>query len=308
MRALVGDRRLDVGARTAALLDAARERVEPPHAVQLVGAADLRGVERAAQHARSTRRRSCSGTGNGWPSLPPCANEKRAGSSKRVGVPCTTSATSASDCSVRGPSCSSSSNEAKSRSSRSWRQRQHRAEPPLVDVAGAHVVVRRHLQPADARPACAPGSSRRSPAAPRCAGGARRSTRFRIVPAASPTMAVCGSAVKSRHRRRVPVIAAGQAARLVHALLHDRPLAVGGHHERVQVDLEAVGDGVVVDARGQAAGADQRVAVEAGATGDVAQLVAACGANAGRGRRRCRCPARARAGSGPSSARPSPTS
>jgi hypothetical protein len=40
----------------------------------------------------------------------------------------------------------------------------------------------------------------------------------------------------------------------------------------VQVDLEAVGDRVVIDARGQAARSYQRVAVEAGAIGDRAQL------------------------------------
>ena len=44
-------------------------------------------------------------------------------------------------------------------------------------------------------------------------------------------------------------------------------------HEAVQVDLEAVGDGVVVDARREPAGAHQRVAVEADAIGDRAQLV-----------------------------------
>ena len=43
--------------------------------------------------------------------------------------------------------------------------------------------------------------------------------------------------------------------------------------ERVQIDLEAVGDGVVVDARGQAAGAHQRLAVEAAPFGNGAQLV-----------------------------------
>ena len=72
-------------------------------------------VERAAQHGdglvvRLERHRE------GWPSLPPCAKEKRAGSEKRAGAPCTTSATSASDCRVRGPRFSSSSRDAKSRS------------------------------------------------------------------------------------------------------------------------------------------------------------------------------------------------
>ena len=41
----------------------------------------------------------------------------------------------------------------------------------------------------------------------------------------------------------------------------------------MQIDLEAVGDRVVVDARGQAAGADQRFAVEAAPLGHGAQFV-----------------------------------
>ena len=61
----------------------------------------------------------------------------------------------------------------------------------------------------------------------------------------------------------MPVIAARQPAAFVHPLLHDRPFAICGDDERVQVDLEAVGDRIVVDACGEAAGADQRVAVEA---------------------------------------------
>ena len=60
------------------------------------------------------------------------------------------------------------------------------------------------------------------------------------------------------HGSRVPVIASRQALDFVHALLHDRPLALRRHDERVQVDLEAVGDRVVVDARREPAGADER--------------------------------------------------
>jgi hypothetical protein len=41
----------------------------------------------------------------------------------------------------------------------------------------------------------------------------------------------------------------------------------------MQVDLEAVGDRVVVDARGETADADERVAVEASTRRDRAQLV-----------------------------------
>ena len=71
----------------------------------------------------------------------------------------------------------------------------------------------------------------------------------------------------------MPVIAARQPRRRVHPLLHHRPLAVGGHHERVQVDLEAVRDRIVVDPRGEAAGPHQRLPVQADAVGDGAQLV-----------------------------------
>ena len=53
---------------------------------------------------------------------------------------------------------------------------------------------------------------------------------------------------KIAHRGGMPVIAAGQPARFVHALLHHRPFARRGDDERVQVDLKSVGDGVVVDA------------------------------------------------------------
>ena len=88
-----------------------------------------------------------------------------------------------------------------------------------------------------------------------------------------PTIALCGSTVKSLHRRRMPVIAPGQPGGLVEALLDDRPLALGGDHERVQVDLESVGDGVVVDPGREAAGPDQRLAIESGAPGDLTQLV-----------------------------------
>ena len=69
------------------------------------------------------------------------------------------------------------------------------------------------------------------------------------------------------------MIAPRQPRLLVHALLDDGPLAVFREDEAVQVNLKAVGDGVVVDARGQAAGADQRIAVEARRLRDRPQLV-----------------------------------
>ena len=83
------------------------------------------------------------------------------------------------------------------------------------------------------------------------------------------------------HCRRVPVITARHAAAIIQALLHDSPLALGGDDETVQVNLEAVSDRVVVDARGQTAGADQRF--------------------------RCRCRVRARVEPDRASAPPSPT-
>ena len=74
------------------------------------------------------------------------------------------------------------------------------------------------------------------------------------------------------HLDRVPVIAARQPVRLVHPLLNDGPLAVGGDDEGVQVNLKAVGDGVVVDAGGESAGAHERVTVEADTVGNGAEL------------------------------------
>ena len=104
------------------------------------------------------------------------------------------------------------------------------------------------------------------------AGRASRSTRFMIVPACSPTIARMRRGREIADRRRVPVITPRQPAGFVHPLLHDRPVAVARQDERVQIDLKAVGDRIVVDARGEPAGADQRVAIEADALGDRTQL------------------------------------
>ncbi len=86
-------------------------------------------------------------------------------------------------------------------------------------------------------------------------------------------MPVCGSATKSLTRGGVPVIAARHAASIVQALLHDGPFAVRGQDETMEVDLKPVGDRIVVDARGQAAGAHQRFAVESATVGDRAQFL-----------------------------------
>src|SRR3954468_16420730 len=72
---------------------------------------------------------------------------------------------------------------------------------------------------------------------------------------------------------RVPVISPSHGTGIVHALLHHRPLAAAAHDEGVQIKLEAVGNGVVVDASGEAAGAHQRVAIEAGFVSEGAEFV-----------------------------------
>ena len=71
----------------------------------------------------------------------------------------------------------------------------------------------------------------------------------------------------------MPVIAAGESGGVVHALLHDGPFAGVGEDEIVEVELESVGDGVVVDLGGEATGASEFVAIESGAGGDVAEFV-----------------------------------
>ena len=74
----------------------------------------------------------------------------------------------------------------------------------------------------------------------------------------------------------MPVVSAGQTARLVHSLLDDGPFAVSGENESVEINLEAVGDRVVVDARRQTARANERLAVEASPLRDCAQFSRAC--------------------------------
>ena len=63
-------------------------------------------------------------------------------------------------------------------------------------------------------------------------------------------------------RCRVPVVPARRPLRLVQSLLHDGPLAVGGHDERVEIDLKAVRNRVVVHPCGETAGLDRALAVE----------------------------------------------
>ena len=83
------------------------------------------------------------------------------------------------------------------------------------------------------------------------------------MPCGSPTIAVCGSDVKVAHRRASASDSAAPCR-----LASFMPCCTTAHspfardHEGVQVDLEAVGDGVVVDPRRQPAGAHQRFAVQ----------------------------------------------
>ena len=115
----VGERLVEIGVRSVTRFDSPHETIETAHAVELVLAARSWPYPGFGASTPIDSSYVASGTGNGWPSLPPCANEKRAGSSNRVGLPWTTSAMSASACSVRGPRFSTRSSDAKSRSSRS---------------------------------------------------------------------------------------------------------------------------------------------------------------------------------------------
>ena len=71
----------------------------------------------------------------------------------------------------------------------------------------------------------------------------------------------------------MPVVAARLLLVAVHALLHDRPLAVVGDEEAVQIKVEAVLDGGAVDLGDEAAGARQLGAVEADAFAEQTQFV-----------------------------------
>ena len=161
-RAIVGR---DVGAWIGGLLDASGERIEPAQAVELVGAADLGRVERAAQHADrlvvdvqrhrermpvlaavregeagrvvEAGRRAVHDLGNQRQRLqrprPELFDQQQRGEVAQVAL---------------------------------VGQGQHRAEPSRVDVAGPDVVMCRHLQPADGGHRACRDRLRRWPAAP----------------------------------------------------------------------------------------------------------------------------------------------
>jgi hypothetical protein len=63
----------------------------------------------------------------------------------------------------------------------------------------------------------------------------------------------------------MPMVAARLLLVPVHALLHDRPLAVVGHEKPVQIKVEAILDGGAVDLRNESTRARQLGAIEADA-------------------------------------------
>ena len=67
------------------------------------------------------------------------------------------------------------------------------------------------------------------------------------------------------HCRRMPVIAAGEAAGIIQSLLNNGPFTISGHDERMKINLKTVGDRVVVDACGQTAGANKCLSIESAA-------------------------------------------
>jgi len=71
----------------------------------------------------------------------------------------------------------------------------------------------------------------------------------------------------------VPVISTRQPVLIIQALLDYGPLAFRGDYKTVQVDLKAVSNGVVVDARCEPAGTHQSVTVEAAFVGKCSKLI-----------------------------------
>ena len=61
---------------------------------------------------------------------------------------------------------------------------------------------------------------------------------------------------------RMPVITPRQTGGIVQPLLNNRPFAFRRQDERMQIDLKAISDGIVVDSCREPACANQRFAVE----------------------------------------------
>src|SRR3954447_11455288 len=78
---------------------------------------------------------------------------------------------------------------------------------------------------------------------------------------------------KTLQRLGMPVITAGLPLVAIHALLHDRPLRVGGDEEAVHVKIKTVLDRGTVDLRHQAAGPREHCAIEADAVAELQQLI-----------------------------------
>jgi len=66
------------------------------------------------------------------------------------------------------------------------------------------------------------------------------------------------------HRSTVPVVTPGQTRRIVHTLLHHRPVALRRNQKRVQIELKSIADSIVIHLRGQPAHARERRAIRAG--------------------------------------------
>ena len=83
-----------------------------------------------------------------------------------------------------------------------------------------------------------------------------------------------------------PMIAASLPALAVHALLNDHPLAGIGHHEPVQIEIEAVLNGGAVHLGNEPARRGERGSIEPDALADRDQLVAGSCGSVCRARRR----------------------
>ena len=83
-----------------------------------------------------------------------------------------------------------------------------------------------------------------------------------------------------------PMIAASLPALAVHALLNDHPLAGIGHHEPVQIEIEAVLHGGAVHLGNEPARRGERGSIEPDAISDRDQLVRGLAGVSSRGRRR----------------------
>ncbi len=134
---------------------------------ELVGVAQLRGVERAPQDRRSTRHTPSTAPGTDGR---PCRRARtRSAPDRRIASACRgrLRRRARSDCSVRGPSCSSRRNDAKSRRSRS--------------CASASTAPRRSSLTSDARTSWCAGITSRRTSASVFAGSSRAMVRSAVL-------------------------------------------------------------------------------------------------------------------------------